>query len=96
MNEVKKCFPNCDFFKCGQKAIQYRSGSVYCRFVDDLCEGASCKYALCIRNKLLSNGLCGLTFKRTTFRSETQPEEVVQGIKVRGKLQQRLREKELF
>ncbi|WP_309492552.1 hypothetical protein [Candidatus Hecatella orcuttiae] len=96
MNEAKKCSPTCDLFKCGQKAIQYRSGNVYCRFADDLCEGASCKYALCVRNKLLSNGFCGLTFKRTTSRFETQPEEVVQGIKVRGKLQQRLREKELF
>jgi hypothetical protein len=94
--EPKKCFPKCEFFRCGQKAIQWSSRDVYCRYADDLCEGATCKYAICIRSRLLNNGLCGMTVKKITTIADAPPEEEAVSIKVRGKLHQRLREKELY
>jgi len=96
MAETRKCSPNCEFFRCSQKALQFRSGKAYCRFADDVCEGYTCKYAFCIRNRLLPDGVCGLTLKRTTTSIETPPEEVIKGIKVKGKLQKKIREKEIF
>ena len=96
MVEVKKCSPQCEFFRCGQKALQRKSGKIYCRFADDVCEGYTCKYAFCVRNRLLPDGVCGLTLKRTTNRIETPPEEAIRGFKVKGKLQKKIREKEIF
>jgi hypothetical protein len=49
-----------------------------------------------VRNRLLPDGVCGLTVKRTTTSLEVPPEEVVKGIKVKGKLQKKLGEKEIF
>jgi len=95
LSEPKKCSPECEFFKCDQKALQ-RHSSLYCRFADDPCEGPTCKYAACIRNRLLTDGLCGLTFKRTTNFIDSRPEEIVEGVRVKGKLQKRLREREVF
>ncbi len=94
--EPKMCFPKCEFFRCGQKAMQWRGGDVYCIYADDLCEVATCKYAICIRSRLLANGLCGMTVKRITTIAEAPPEEEVVSFKVRGKLQQRLRGRELY
>ncbi len=96
MSQPKKCSPRCEFFSCGQKALQVRRGRFYCKFAGDLCEGASCKFAICIRNKLLPDGTCGLTVKRLTPSTEIPPEKAVVGFKVKGKLKQRLGEEELF
>lgn len=95
MAEPKKCTPNCEFLRCTQKAMKFRSNEVYCKFADDLCEGYTCKYAFCIRNRLLANGLCGMTMKRVTTAIDTPPESI-KPVTVKGKLQRRLREKELF
>jgi len=76
--------------------MQFRGGKVYCRFADDLCSGPNCKYAICIRNRLLPDGTCGLTVKRVTSLSEIPPEKAVKGFKVKGKLKQRLGEEEIF
>jgi len=96
LSDVKKCFSRCEFFKCEQRAIQYRGNEVYCRFADDICNGASCKYAICVRNRLLTNGICGITLKRVTTLVDIPPEEAVKGVRIKGKLQKRLGEKEIF
>ncbi|KYH38586.1 MAG: hypothetical protein AYL30_003980 [Candidatus Hecatellales archaeon B24] len=96
MSSPKKCSPNCEFFRCGQKALQFRGGKAYCRFADDLCSGANCKFTICLRNKLLPDGTCALTIKRLSAASEIPPEKAVKGFKVKGKLKQRLGEEEVF
>ncbi|MEM3736921.1 MAG: hypothetical protein QXJ75_02350 [Candidatus Bathyarchaeia archaeon] len=75
--------------------MQWKGREVYCKYADDLCDGATCKYAICVRNRLLTNGLCGLTVKKVTRIEETPPEEGL-SLKIRGKLQQRLEERELY
>ena len=69
---------------------------MYCRLADDKCLGPSCKFAICVRNKLLPDGTCALTIRRVTSLSEIPPEQAVQGFKVKGKLKQRLGEEEIF
>ncbi len=95
MEKPKECTPKCEFFRCTQKAMRFEPGGVYCRLGDDPCEGYICKYCFCLRNRLLSNGMCGMTMKRVTAALEIPPESV-EGIAVKGKLQKRIREKELF
>lgn len=75
--------------------MRFRPDKVYCALADDLCEGYTCKYAFCLRNRLLSDGICGMTVKRVTAALEVPPESV-EGVVVKGKLQKRFREKELF
>lgn len=73
---------------------------VYCRWADDDCVGCTCNYAVCVRGRLLANGVCGLSVKRKT-NEESAPETVNVGIelnsvKVRGKLLRRFREDDLI
>ena len=95
MATQNNCTSNCEFFRCAQKTLENRSNKIYCKFADDLCDGYSCKYALCLRNRLLSNGMCGMTMKRVTNTIDTQP-EAIEGITVKGKLQKKFKDKELF
>jgi len=94
--EGKRCSPSCEFFRCGQKVMERRGKEVYCRFVDDACEGPNCQYAICVRNRLLPNNICSLTVKKTKKTPDIPPEEAIQGVRVKGKLSQRLREEELY
>jgi hypothetical protein len=75
--------------------MERRGRTVYCRFADDECEGPQCTYAICIRNRMLPNNLCGLTIKKDK-KTEELPLETVQGFKVKGKLSHRLGEEELY
>lgn len=94
--EVKKCFPKCEFFRCGQRALQLKFGKQYCKLVDDVCEGYKCRYAICIRNRLLPDGICSLTIKREQKQVEIPLEDdALKKIRVKGKLQKRLG-KEIF
>ncbi|MCK4243715.1 hypothetical protein KAX03_02490 [Candidatus Bathyarchaeota archaeon] len=90
----KRCTPECEFFRCGQRALVKQRSKIYCRWADDVCAGPTCKYAICARGRLLANGVCGFTVKRKTV--ETEPQEKKITIKIRGKTLQRLKGEELF
>lgn len=96
MEENKVCFPACDSFKCDQRALIYAGRRIYCRWADDDCVGHTCNYAVCVRGRLLPNGVCGLTIKRKT---EDIPSPVVVerniDVKLRGKLNRRFKEDDL-
>jgi hypothetical protein len=91
----KHCFADCEFFRCGQHSLYFRGGIAWCKFADDECDVKTCKYAQCIKGKLLPNGVCGLTVKARTT-AEVSPEEVAKPIRIPGKLAQKLKEKELY
>jgi hypothetical protein len=89
-NETKRCSPRCEFFRCGQKALTFQRGDTYCRWADDYCRGAACNYTICVKGRLLQNGICGLTVKRIT-NEEKLPEEAGEvKIKLKGKTLRRL------
>lgn len=60
----KPCQPSCQFFQCGQKALERkrtnRGTVLLCSWGGDTCVGAQCIYANCIRKKLKSDLTCGL------------------------------------
>ena len=95
------CFPSCDAFKCGQHALIHAGKRIYCRWADDDCVGCTCNYAICVRGRLLPNGVCGLSVKRKT-NEESAPETVnavsakLNTVKVKGKLLRRFREDDLI
>ncbi len=62
----KACAPSCEFFRCGQRALQVRGQKIWCTFTNDTCDVPKCAYVQCLRNKLLTGNLCGLTIKRVT------------------------------
>ena len=97
MQGPKRCAPDCPFFRCGQRAAVRRGSAVYCRFADDECKGPACKYAMCAKNRMLADGLCGLTIRRAgPSLVEIPPEEAVGEVRVRGKVHPKLRREELF
>ena len=100
LDEDKSCIPYCEAFKCSQRAFTNIGRRVYCRWADDDCVGPSCNYALCIRGRLLLNGICGLSVKRKT-NEETVPLTIetpnkMNNIKLSKKLSRRIKEDDLF
>lgn len=96
MKDRKRCEPDCEFFQCEQRAMMKKGGKVLCRWGEDECRGPSCNYAKCIRGRMLANGLCGLTIRRRTRGVEEEEIDEIQGVRIRGRLSSRLREKELY
>jgi hypothetical protein len=73
----------------------YRGNDVWCRWTEEACNVANCTYAICVKRRLLTRGVCGEAIKRKTV--EKQPEEVVgPSIKLHGKALRKIREKEIF
>lgn len=84
------------FFRCAQNALYFKDKTAWCRLADDVCENVcpTCKFAQCVKDKLLPNGICGYSVKTRTL--QLRPEELVQPIKVPGKLAQKIKETELL
>ena len=83
------CSPKCEFFKCGQRALNCQDRRMYCRWAEDDCAGASCNYTICIKGRLLPNGVCGLTIKRKTSEDFDPNIEKGPSIKLNGRLLRR-------
>jgi hypothetical protein len=49
---------------------------------------------MCVKRRLLPNGICGETVKRKT--AEKEPEEMVLPVKLRGKIRKKIGEEEIF
>lgn len=91
----KKCSPTCDLFKCAQNTIVYRDDEAWCKLTEEKCDVENCGYAMCVKRRLLPEGICGETVERKT--TEKKPEEVVgPPIKVRGKTLRQIEDKEIF
>jgi len=94
LSEVKYCFAVCDFFRCAKKAAVCRGNEVWCTWTDEKCDVSNCSYAMCMKRRLLPNGVCGETVKRKT--AEKEPEEISPPVKLRGKIIKKLGEEEIF
>ncbi|MEM2864667.1 MAG: hypothetical protein QXR65_05310 [Candidatus Bathyarchaeia archaeon] len=94
MDETKLCQTKCQAFRCTKRALTFRQGKAWCRYADDACDVKSCKFAQCIRGKLLPNGVCGLSVRQRTV--DIRLSDIGEPVKVPGKLARKLRERELF
>ncbi len=60
-----------------------------------MCNVANCTYALCVKRRLLPQGICGETVKRQTV--EKEPEEIIdEPVKLRGKALRKIGDRELY
>jgi hypothetical protein len=92
----KECFPKCQSFRCTQRALSFRGKTAWCGFTNEECNIAKCNYAVCRKNQLLYNGVCGLSVKRKT-RDTSRPEDFLKDeIIARGKLARKIGEKKIF
>lgn len=94
LSEVKHCFPRCEFFRCVKRAAVHRGNNVWCTWTDEKCNISNCNYAVCVKRRLLPNGICGETLKRKT--TEKEPEEIGPPVKLRGKIVKKIGEEEIF
>jgi len=88
-NTGRTCFSGCEFFRCEQRAVVLRGQNPYCRFADDECTPATCKYTRCVKGRLLPNGQCGLTMK--TRELEIRPEEFDDPMELPDKLTHKIK-----
>lgn len=90
------CSAKCKFFRCGQRALTFNRRMAYCRWADDKCTDGTCNYAICIKSKLLPNGVCGLAIKRKTYE-DSDPEIFEEPkIKIKGKLLRRFKVEDII
>ena len=71
---VEYCSPKCRLFRCGKNASLYRQNGFWCRWTEEECEVSNCSFAICVKRRLLSKGICGETVKRKTI--EKEPEDL--------------------
>ena len=94
VDQRKTCYPKCEFFRCSQRSIVSRGNNVWCRFADDECDPKTCKYAQCVRGRLLVNGVCGLTIPAKTV--DLNVDDVEKPIRVSKKLASKLKDAEFY
>ena len=70
--------------------------AVFCSWAGDVCDGPRCMYGYCDRRVLLPNGLCGLEIREEARQARSIEEEAAKEkpIKIKGKLLQKLKERE--
>jgi hypothetical protein len=61
-------------------------GRRICLLTSEPCTPASCSFAICTANKLLSNGRCGKDLRRVTRPLSIEAEQSPVKIKVKGRL----------
>ncbi|MCD6312651.1 MAG: hypothetical protein J7L79_02420 [Thaumarchaeota archaeon] len=80
-NPTEMCNPQCRYFRCGRKQLDFRRNPPWCNWVNSPCTGYKCNYAYCVQRKLLPDGRCALFVKRRTEERE-KPESLEAGFKI--------------
>ncbi|MHA1409366.1 MAG: hypothetical protein ACTSQY_03420 [Candidatus Odinarchaeia archaeon] len=71
----KKCVPTCSFFKCSQRALEFRYHKgrkiAWCKYVPggEYCDGPNCTYGFCVKHKIKPDNTCGLYSQQRNKRS---------------------------
>lgn len=96
MAQVKICTPRCNLFKCVKRALKFQGDKSWCDWGSDACSPKDCNYAVCVKRRLLPNGVCGFTIKRKTAEDIKPEEFMTESLKAKSKLLRRMGEKEVF
>jgi hypothetical protein len=95
MAQGKPCSPTCSAFKCAKNSAFYRRDAVWCRWTEELCNVANCQYSMCMKRRLLPQGICGETVRRKTV--DRNPEDFIdEPVRLKGKAFRKLGERELY
>ncbi|MGA3289715.1 MAG: hypothetical protein ABSD42_05705 [Candidatus Bathyarchaeia archaeon] len=96
MAQSKACSPTCPSFKCSQNSIFYRRDSIWCKQTEEMCNVVNCTYSMCLKRRLLPQGVCGETVKRKTVEKDLDDDFLAESIKLRGKALRKLGDKEIY
>ncbi|MEE9586043.1 MAG: hypothetical protein V3W09_04000 [Nitrososphaerales archaeon] len=90
-NEKGQCWPQCVFFKCGNRSLKAQGEVIQCLWIHDDWIGSSCSYALCVRGKMLLGNQCGLTIRRVTVETK-RPSDLELDGKLKSRLSKRIKD----
>lgn len=90
-DEKGSCWPQCVFFKCGNRHLRIQGDTIWCSWINDNCVGQACAYAFCVRGKMLAGNRCGLTIRRLTVETE-RPDDFKIDSKLKGRLSKRIKD----
>jgi hypothetical protein len=73
--QSKACSSACQSFKCAKNSLFFRGrDNVWCRETDEQCNVAKCTYSMCMKRRLLPEGICGEMVKRKTVEKDLDEE----------------------
>ena len=61
-----------------------------------MCNVANCTYSMCLKRRLLPQGVCGETVKRQTVEKDLDDDFLGESIKLKGKALRKLGDKEIY
>lgn len=96
MAQSKACSPACQSFKCAKNSLFFRRDSIWCRETEEQCNVAKCTYSMCLKRRMLPEGICGETIKRKTVEKDVDDDFFTASVKLKGKALRKLGDEELF
>ncbi len=71
-------------------------GVVWCRMTEEQCNVANCTYAMCMRRRLLPQGICGETVRRKTVEKDLDDDFFDNSVKLKGKALRKLGDQDYY
>lgn len=95
MAQSKACSPACQSFKCAKNSMLFRRDTIWCRETEEQCNVAKCTYSMCMKRRMLPEGICGETIKRKTVDKDVDdfPDE---SVRLKGKALRKLGDQAFF
>ena len=66
-----------------------------CRQTDELCSVSKCQYSLCMKRRLLPQGICGETVRRITVEHDFD-DDFGEPVRLKGKALRKFGDKEIY
>jgi hypothetical protein len=93
--QAKACSPTCPSFKCAKNSAWYRRDGVMCRWTEEMCNVANCQYSMCVKRRLLPQGICGETVRRKTVEKDFE-DDFNEPVRLRGKALRKFGDREIY
>lgn len=95
MAQAKACSSTCPSFKCAKNSAFYRRDGVMCNWTEEPCNVSKCQYSMCVKRRLLPQGICGETVRRQTVERDFE-EDLDEPVKLKGKAFRKFGERDLY
>jgi hypothetical protein len=70
--------------------------SVWCRMTEEPCNVANCTFSMCMKRRLLPQGICGETVRRKTVEKELDDDFFGESVKLKGKALRKLGDQDYY
>jgi len=69
---------------------------MWCRQTEEACDVKNCTYSMCLKRRLLPQGVCGETVKRQTVEKDLDDDILGESIRLKGKALRKLGDREIY